>query len=138
MINNRQTLALTTTSTTLNLDAIQFNQVPEELNQYNFYVPELGTGYFSCLPNSINQDSVECVPLQSLVWNDQEIDLVEFLERSVCFDQGELMGLNLCGEGWAIIFNLGIKINGRKTSEEVAYQPIVPLANSNLFLLNSF
>lgn len=121
MSDNSQTLAVETTNTTWKLEAIKDNFDQARLNYYDFHVVGLGSGSFSCLSEQLDGNGVECLPLESLVWNGKQIDLGGFIEKNVYFEQGELAGLNLWGQDWEIIGNLGIKINGINAAGKINY-----------------
>jgi hypothetical protein len=96
---------------------------------YEFQVHGVGRGTFSCSGHFLNGNNTESVLLESLVWNGKVIKLNNFPEHSLCFEQGKLLGLNLLGEGWEILLNLGIQINSVHRITEVTYQLINPSAS---------
>jgi len=124
MNNNIQRLEVTATRTPLSLDVIQPNPAKVGLHQYNFHVAGVGTGFFSYLDDDLEGSGLESSGLESLVWDGQEIELAGFKEQNACFDNGELLGLHLLGEGWEIILNLAIEVKGMNRVGEVTYTPI--------------
>lgn len=97
---------------------------------YEFHLRGVGRGTFTYSDQSLIGNNTTSVLLESLVWKENSIKLNSFQECSVCFEQGELLGLNLLGEGWEIFLNLGIQINGIHWVTEVTYRPIKQLVSA--------
>jgi len=97
---------------------------------YEFHLRGVGRGTFTYSEESLIGNNTTSILLESLEWKGNSIKLSRFQERSVCFEQGELLGLNLLGEGWEIFLNLGIQINGIHWITEVTYRPIKKLGSA--------
>ncbi|MBE9129713.1 MULTISPECIES: hypothetical protein [unclassified Coleofasciculus] len=100
------------------------NSLPAGLSQVWFQIPDLGSGSFRYSESHLHNNGLESAPLESLVWNEKEIEVSRFQEQGVFFEDGTLLGLNLLGDGWEILFNLGIKVDGVQGIGEVFYQPM--------------
>ena len=126
MSNNCQTLEVSANNTSQNVGIIEPSLAKVRVNHIEFDVTGAGTGSFTYLQNYDYEENnfPACLPLESIVWNGKAIDLTEFTEKSICFDEGELLGLNLFGKDWEIIFSLAINIDGVKIVGEVNYQEV--------------
>ncbi|MEQ8969840.1 MAG: hypothetical protein RIE73_05530 [Coleofasciculus sp. C1-SOL-03] len=124
MNQNYSTLSVAVPSDSQPLANIKTNFGSDDCLRYEFEIRGVGRGTFSYSDHSLVGNSTKSVLLESLVWNGNSINLSNFQERSVCLEQGELLGLNLLGEGWEIFLNLSIQINGVHWITEVNYRPI--------------
>lgn len=118
------TIALPAPVNSQPLSKITTQFAPEDSSCFEFQVHGVGKGRFRYSDQALKGEQIEYLLLDSLIWNENVIELSHFDERSLCFNQGELVGLNLLGEGWEILLNVGIQINGIHRLTRVTYKPI--------------
>ncbi|MEQ8753024.1 MAG: hypothetical protein RID09_05810 [Coleofasciculus sp. G1-WW12-02] len=124
MNQNYSTVSVATPSNSQLLAKVNTKFGSRDALCYEFQVRGVGRGTFSYSDSFLNGNNTKSILLESLVWNGKLIELSKFQEHSICFNQGELLGLNLLGEGWEMLLNLGIQINGVHRITEVTYRRI--------------
>ncbi|HBE18631.1 MAG TPA: hypothetical protein DEG17_07635 [Cyanobacteria bacterium UBA11149] len=133
MSNNCQTLEVADNHTSENVSILEASLAQVELDCVEFRISGVGTGFFTYFQNYDDGENKEptCLPLESVIWNGKNLDLTGFTEQSVCCEGVKLIGLNLLGKNWEIIFDLAINIDGVKVVGEVTYHPVETPIYSN-------